>query len=79
LPPNRLLYDDTRFTNNDMYVNGTVIIGKGKFLIANKLDENLVWGQGEDCEWSARCRPFWKYKMNINSKLQLLKQHDNYS
>lgn len=77
LPPNRLLYDDYRFVHNDMYINGTVIIGKKKYLINNKLDENLVWGQGEDCEWSARCRPTWVYKMNTKSKLRLLKQHDN--
>jgi hypothetical protein len=77
LAPNRLLYDDTRFVNTEMYINGTVIIGKRDYLRANKLDENLVWGQGEDCEWSARCRATWNYKMNKNSKLKLLKQHDN--
>lgn len=76
LEKNRLLYDDTRFTNTDMYINGTVIIGKNTFLKNNKLDENLCWGQGEDCEWSARCRPFWKYKMNPNSKINLLKQQE---
>lgn len=77
LAPNRLLYDDTRYTNTEMYVNGTVIIGKKDFLIKNKLDEALTWGQGEDCEWSSRCRGKWNYKMNTNSKLRLLKQHDN--
>lgn len=77
LHPNRLLYDDTRFVNTDMYINGTVIIGKREYLKHNTLDENLVWGQGEDCEWSARCRPNWTYKMNTMSKLKLLKQHDN--
>lgn len=77
LPPNRLLYDDYRFVNSEMYINGTVIIGKKQYLINNKLDESLVWGQGEDCEWSARCRPTWVYKMNTKSKLKLLKQHDN--
>ena len=41
LPPNRLLYDDCRYTNSDMYINGTVIIGKRNFLMENKLDENL--------------------------------------
>jgi len=77
LAPNRLLYDDYSYINSDMYINGTVIIGKKTFLMENKLDENLAWGQGEDCEWSARCRGKWNYKMNINSKLRLLKQHDN--
>ena len=74
---NRLLYDDRNYVNTEMYINGTVIIGKRDYLKLNKLDENLVWGQGEDCEWSRRCRTNWNYKMNTNSKLKLLKQHDN--
>ena len=76
LEKNRLLYNDGRFVNTDMYINGTVIIGKKKFLQENKLDENLCWGQGEDCEWSARCRSFWRYKMNTHSKINLLKQQE---
>lgn len=75
LAPNRLLYTDTRYTKTDMYINGTVIIGKRNFLIQNKFDENLCWGEWEDCEWSKKCRPSWKYKMNINSTLNLLKPH----
>ena len=45
----------------------------------NKLNENLCWGQGEDCEWSLRCRSFWNYKMNCNSTILLLKmgQHSS--
>jgi hypothetical protein len=77
LPANRLLYDDYQFVNNDMYINGTVIIGKTNYLKNNKFDENRCWGQGEDCEWSARCRPTWKYKMNVNSTLRLLKQKED--
>jgi len=60
-----------------MYINGTVIIGKRNYLVNNKFDENRCWGQGEDCEWSARCRPTWKYKMNPNSTLRLLKQKED--
>lgn len=74
LEPNRLLYDDNRFTNTDMYINGSVIIGKKEYLINNKFDENLCWGQGEDCEWSQRCRPTWIYKMNIHSTIRMIKQ-----
>jgi hypothetical protein len=77
LAPNRLLYDDNRYVNTEMYINGTVIIGKKSYLTANKQNEDLIWGQGEDCEWSARCRQTWNFKMNTNSTLQLLKQHDN--
>jgi len=77
LAPNRLLYSDTRYVNSDMYISGTVIIGKKIFLEKNKFNENLCWGQGEDCEWSAICRPFWKYKMNINSTMRLLKPKEH--
>jgi hypothetical protein len=79
LAPNRLLYSDNRFTNTDMYISGTVIIGKREFLIQNKFDETLCWGQGEDCEWSARCRSKWKYKMNTHSSLYLLKMGEHSS
>lgn len=79
LAPNRLLYSDTRYTNINMYISGTVIIGKRNFLLKNKFDETLCWGQGEDCEWSGRCLPNWVYKMNINSSVNLLKmgQHSS--
>lgn len=77
LAPNRLDYKDNRYTNTDMYISGSVIIGKKNFLIDNKLDESLCWGQGEDCEWSARCRKNWKYKMNSNSTLNLLKMGED--
>lgn len=77
LPANRLLYDDTNYVNNDMYINGTVIIGKSGYLKNNKFNEKLCWGQGEDCEWSARCRPTWKYKMNSKSIMRLLKQKED--
>lgn len=77
LAPNRLLYSDTRYINTDMYISGTVIIGKRDFLKQHKFNENLCWGQGEDCEWSKNCRPFWKYKMNINSTMHLLKPKDH--
>lgn len=79
LAPNRLSYNDTKYTNTNMYISGTVVLGKREFLMKNKLNEDLCWGQGEDCEWSARCKPFWKYKMNPNSTINLLKmgQHSS--
>jgi hypothetical protein len=79
LAPNRLSYLDNRYINTEMYISGTVIIGKREFLKNNKLSENLCWGQGEDCEWSSRCRSFWNYKMNSNSTVHLLKmgQHSS--
>jgi len=76
LAPNRVMYDDTNYINNgQMYISGTVIIGKKTYLQQNKLNEDLCWGQGEDCEWSGRCNKTWNYKMNTGSTLRLLKQH----
>jgi hypothetical protein len=73
LHKNRLLYSDYDHVNTNMYISGSVIIGKTEFLKNNKLNEDLIWGQGEDDEWSRRCRSTWTYKMNVNSTLKLLK------
>jgi len=75
---NRLSYDDTQFTNTEMYISGSVIIGKRSFLVNNKLNENYGWCEGEDIEWSERCRGTWVYKMNTNSSLHTLKQKEPY-
>jgi hypothetical protein len=52
-------YSVTNLTNI-MYVNGTVIIVKRQFLLANPLDERRLWGQEEDVEWSVRLRDNWR-------------------
>lgn len=73
LHKNRLLYTDTDYVHTNMYISGSVIIGKRDYLRLNRLNEDLVWGQGEDDEWSRRCRPTWVYKMNTFSKMRLIK------
>jgi hypothetical protein len=73
LHKNRLLYSDTKYTHTNMYISGSVIIVKRDYLRANRLDESLIWGQGEDDEWSRRCRPNWVYKMNPLSTMRLIK------
>jgi len=40
------------------------------------LNENLIWGKGEDVEWSIRIRRKYNFKMNQFSKVKLLKQKD---
>ena len=37
------------------------------------LDENLVWGQGEDVEWSKRVREKYDFNMNTNSTVRIIK------
>jgi hypothetical protein len=73
LHKNRLLYSDTDYIHTNMYISGSVIIGKTDYLRSNKLNEDLIWGQGEDDEWSRKCRQNWIYKMNTFSKMRLIK------
>jgi len=57
-----------------MYVNGTVMIVRREYLLKNPLDENRVWGQGEDVEWSIRLRDHWKLKFFSDLNVKSLKQ-----
>jgi hypothetical protein len=59
----RLVPYSTRNLTRYMYVSGSVMIVRRKFIQKNPLDENLAWGEGEDVEWSLRVRKFWNYKM----------------
>jgi len=60
-----------------MYISGTYWVAKRKVMEENPLNENLLWGQGEDVEWSKRVRKEYRYKMNKYSKVELLKQKRN--
>jgi hypothetical protein len=59
-----------------MYISGAYWVAKKEFMIKNKLNENLRWGQGEDVEWSLRVRNFTKFKMNEESIVHLMKYKD---
>jgi hypothetical protein len=45
-------------------------------MLDEPLDEEFVWGQHEDIEWSFRILPKYKYVMNPYSTVQLLHQKD---
>ena len=64
----------TRF----MYVSGSAMIVRRKFLVSNPLDENLTWGELEDVEWSLRVRKFWNYKMFPEMSISSQKQKGNH-
>ncbi len=70
-----LKYDDNSMINK-MYISGSYWCAKKSFMLSNPLDENRVWGQGEDCEWSDRCKSKWNYKMNKNSVVKVLKKEN---
>ena len=57
-----------------MYVNGTVVIVRRDYFLNNPLDENRVWGQGEDVEWSIRLRDNWNLRFFPNLNVKSLKQ-----
>jgi len=59
-----------------MYVSGTYWVAKTNFMKKYPLNEDLVWGESEDVEWSLRIRDFCNYKMNQNSTVLSLKQKD---
>lgn len=64
-----------------MYVSGAYWIAKKEFMRKYPLAERLVWGQGEDIEWSNR----WtqdstiKYRMNEYSTCKCIKEGKKYS
>ena len=56
-----------------MYISGTFFCVKKDFFLENLLDESLVWGEGEDVEWSLRIRDKTQFKMNCMSTVKYLK------
>jgi hypothetical protein len=67
-----LQYEDNLKIKN-MYISGTYWCAKKTFMLKNPLNENLMWEQGEDVEWSKRCQNYWNYKMNYKSVVRILK------
>ena len=75
-PPSPIDYND--YTKlKTMYVSGSYFCSKKQFMLKYPLNEELVWGQGEDLDWSVRIRDFWNYKCNPKSKVKLLKHKDD--
>jgi hypothetical protein len=65
-------YNWSNFTNY-MYVPGGYWFAKKKIMQKYPLNENLMWGEAEDVEWSKRVRDNAKYTMNHNAIVQTLK------
>lgn len=58
---NLLPYNITDLTDF-MYINGSLMIVKKDYFLANPLDETRGWGEGEDVEWSIRLRDSWRLR-----------------
>jgi hypothetical protein len=73
---NYLIPYEMEHLSSMMYISGAYWVGKKKFMLENKLNESLSWGQGEDVEWSIRSRKKTDFKMNKYSKVLLTKNKD---
>jgi hypothetical protein len=60
-------YKDTKY----MYISGGYWVAKKHVMQEEPLNEDVVWGQAEDVEWSDRIREKYKYVMNTHSAVQL--------
>lgn len=58
---------------NEMYVSGAYWCAKREFMMRHPLNENLIWGENEDGEWSARVRDTWNLRFNTLSVVRTLK------
>jgi len=68
-------YDMTHLSKI-MYISGTYWVAKKSVMMDIKLDERLIWGQGEDVEWSYRIRNKYNFSMNEYSSVKLMKLKD---
>jgi hypothetical protein len=50
-----------------MAIQGSYWIIKRDVMLANPLNENLLWGQADDIEWSSRIVPGWQGRAADNS------------
>lgn len=64
---------DIAHLSNLMYISGAYFISKKKIMEEFPLDEDLVWGEGEDVAWSKQVRKKYKFSMNTNSTVKVIK------
>lgn len=74
----RVLVPYTYDKTDNMYISGAYWIVKKYVMEECPLDETLVWGEGEDVEWTKRVLldKKYRYKMNTNSSVKLMKKKD---
>lgn len=65
-------YDMTHLSKY-MYISGAYWIAKKSLMLEFPFDENLLWGQGEDLQWSIQVRQQYNFNMNPNSTVQIMK------
>ena len=60
--------------NKFQYISGGYWVAKKSVMERFPLNEALSWGEGEDVEWSERVKKEFKFVMNSQSKVHLLKE-----
>lgn len=73
---NYLIPYDMTHLSKMMYISGAYWVAKKSFMLKNRLNDNLRWGQGEDVEWSIRARNLTNFKINTLSSVKLMKEKD---
>ncbi|MBC8442882.1 MAG: hypothetical protein H8D80_01695 [Proteobacteria bacterium] len=62
-------YED-KDASKHSYISGSYWVAKKKFMEENPLNEDLMYGDSEDLEWSLRVRDKAKYVMNPHSTVR---------
>jgi len=76
IPPRQVMvpYDmDVTYLNRFMYFSGGYWVAKKSIMQELPLDENLVWGEGEDVKWSEQFRSKYMFSMNPDSSVKIMK------
>lgn len=60
--------------NKWQYFSGSYWVAKKQIMQEMPLNENLVWDQGEDCDWSMKFSNKYQFSMNHFSTVKFLKQ-----
>ena len=69
--PNRGFMDyEDKDASKHCYISGSYWVAKKGFMEENPLDEELVYGDSEDLEWSLRVREKANYRMNTHSTVR---------
>lgn len=67
-----LPYDELRL-NKYQYLTGAYWVGEKSVMKEIPLDNNLLWDQGEDCDWSYRFIKKYNFSMNPHSTIHFMK------
>ena len=70
---NSLIPYEISYLSKYMYISGSYWVSKKHIMEEFPLDESLLWGQGEDVDWSVKVRKKYKFEMNINSEVHIIK------